>query len=154
MPQLRTKYFGLITFQPDTVYHFPAGIPGFEDQVDFLFVEQPCSAPLVFMQSVLNTDVCFVALPVQIADPSYRLDLAREEAETIQVPYPVPNDGRIPLLCLALVTLYPDADPTLNLAAPIVLNVPARLGVQSVENWRDYSRNHPIANAREASACS
>ena len=79
MPLVATKYFGSMDYREESVYDFPNGLPGFEDQKQFVIIETPESAPLVFLQSLKLAELCFLALPILMVDPEYRLAVAGED---------------------------------------------------------------------------
>jgi len=147
MPRLLTKYFGELDYSPDSVFDFPSGIPAFEEEHDFVFLDKPNTTPLLFMQSLHSPDLCFVAVPVFVACPNYRLSLSAEDRRSLQLaPERPPRIGE-DILCLALVTLAEGFDPTVNLASPIVLNLRNRNGIQLIPEWSDYSIRqslHPV----------
>src|SRR5579872_6418351 len=86
MPRTQTKFFGAVDYDTDSVFHFPSGLPGFEDHRDFVFLRVPQSEPLMFMQSLSSRNPCFVLLPVLVADPNYRLNLTPEELFELELP--------------------------------------------------------------------
>src|SRR5579864_1900108 len=95
MPKLSTVYFQELEYSNESIYDFPGGIPGFEDQIAFLFVEQPATRPLVYLQSLLNARLCFLLVPVLTVDPEYRLSLASEELVTLGLaPDSTPQIGK------------------------------------------------------------
>jgi flagellar assembly factor FliW len=149
---LPTKLFGDLEFEPAAVFTFNAGIPGFEDYREFVFVERPQTHPLVFMQSVQDPELCFIAVPVSAADTSYRLEMSPEDRASLGLPEsgPLPIDGEV--ACLALVSSS-ESGPTVNLASPIVLNVWARRGLQAVRSDGIYSLRQPLAPECEAASC-
>lgn len=154
MPQLPSKYFGDLEYSPEAAFQFAAGVPGFDDQTAFVFLEQPKNDPLVFMQSTARPDLCFIAVPVFVADPGYRLRLSPEDRESLELPSPAEPRIGVDVLCLALVTLNEAAGPTVNLASPIVLNLKNRRGVQSIQESSEYSMQHPLSSPEERSPCS
>lgn len=154
MSRLPSRYFGELEYSPDAAFQFAAGIPGFDDQTAFVFLEQPKNHPLVFMQSLARPDLCFIAVPVFVADPLYRLHLSSEDRESLELPFPPEPRIGADLVCLALVTLSEGADPTVNLASPIVLNLKNRKGVQSIQECSGYSMQHPLSSAAERPPCS
>ena len=148
-----SQYFGELDYSPDAVFQFPEGIPAFEDQTGFVFLDQPQTHPLVFMQSLGNPGLCFIAVPVLVADPTYRPDLSPEDLALLGLsPEPPPQIGS-DILCLALVTVSKGADPTVNLASPIVLNLRNRKGLQAILPSSGYSVRQPLL-AREDVPCS
>src|SRR5215831_16651417 len=149
MPKLSTVYFSELEYSNRDVYDFPAGLPGFEDQIAFLFVEQAHTRPLVYLQSLLNPKLCFLALPVLTVDPNYRLSLSADDLTALGLsPSATPKIGS-EIGCFTLMTLAEGADPTVNLLAPIVINLQTRKGLQVIPAASEYSIQHPLVLERE-----
>jgi flagellar assembly factor FliW len=147
-----TRYFGPVEYNEESVMVFPEGIPAFEQEKRFLVMRQPVSEPLVFLQSVANPNVCFATLPVAAACPGYRLRMAPEDLEALGL-----EKGRQPaigrdVLCLTILSLTEDAPPTVNLLAPIVVNVHTLRARQAIQSNSRYSHRE-VLPLREA-ACS
>src|SRR6202049_5177293 len=85
MPEILTKYFGTVEYREADVLQFPAGLPGFEEQSQFLAIEPPADAPLTFLQSVRLPGLCFLALPMQGVVPEYQLAITREELAALHL---------------------------------------------------------------------
>ena len=146
MPVLHTAPFGDIEYTPDAVFHFPSGLPGFEAEKDFVFIKQPNTEPLMFLQSLSHPAVGFIVLPILVADPQYRLCLDAEQLSELHLPA-----GRQPrigtdVLCGTLVCGGDEENggPTANLLAPIVVNLQERIGMQAIQNQSGYSHQHPL----------
>lgn len=154
MPKLTTAYFKDLEYSSDAVIEFPAGLPGFEDQKFFLFIEQAHTRPLVFLQSLSNPALCFLALPVGVVDPDYNLSLSAEEQGMLGLESGDQIRIGPAIGCFVLMTLTEDAPPTVNLMSPIVVHLPARKGVQAIPASSEYSLRHPLALERETAPCS
>jgi len=152
MRQLICRYFGRLDYSTDSVFEFPSGIPAFEDQTAFVLVEQPHTKPLVFMQSLNDPGLCFLTVPVAVADPEYRLNISSEDLEALDFPEGLSPQIGVELSCLVLVTVSPDADPTVNLAAPILLNIQKRKGLQAIPDLVSGFR-HPLLTSEERVPC-
>jgi flagellar assembly factor FliW len=153
MPVTVTRYFGELTYDQDGVFCFPIGIPGFETQRRFLFIEQQHTHPVVFMQSLDQPDLCFLAVPVSVAVPNYSLELAPEEHSTLGLTENLAF-GSSGITCLGLITCVEGGNPTINLASPIVLNLEKRIGIQAIPAGSRYSLRHPLLAREEAIRCS
>src|ERR1041384_3304987 len=153
MPQLTSKYLDRLEYAPDSVFEFPSGIPAFEDQTAFVLVELPETKPLIFMQSLKNPDLCFLTVPVSVADPEYRLELSAEDVEALGFPAGSYLKIGTDLSCLVLVAVSPGADPTVNLAAPITLSLQTRKGVPVIPSGCDSSLRQPLVARREMALC-
>jgi flagellar assembly factor FliW len=155
MLRIDTAHFGPLDCSEDSVIEFPAGLPAFEDQTRFVLVEQPESAPLVFIQSLARPDLVFPALPVQVISPDYRLEMPAEDRALLgfaeQSPPPLPGRD---LLCLAIVTAPAGAPPTANLLAPVVINLTTRRAVQVIQADAAYSHQFPLFQTAEPTPCS
>src|SRR5215467_4762033 len=95
----------MIETAPDLALEFPRGLPGFEERRRFAAIQDPGTAPLVYLQSEEDPDLCFIALPVLAVDPSYRLQVAEEDLETIGLPGSREPRIGMDVLCLAVVSL-------------------------------------------------
>lgn len=126
-------------------YHFPRGIPAFENVTRFELVENPLYAPLVVLESLEGPLLRFACAPVELLAPGYRLELSEEESAVLG------GAGVESLRLFAILTFREGAAPTANLLAPLVLNPETRVGVQSVQANLNYSHVHPL---REVSQCS
>ena len=159
MPRVQTKCFGEVDYSPDAVFEFPYGMPGFEAEHEFVFLERPATHPLMFMQSVSSPDVCFILLPALAADPRYKLRLAEEDLAALRL-----SAGRQPrigkdVLCAVLVCAGGEErpDPTANLLAPIVVNLKRQIGIQAIQTQTEYSYRYPLVpqgHHEELIACS
>ncbi len=144
MPSLETKYFGTLPYSEGAVFHFPRGIPGFDEEKRFVLIEVAERAPLVFLQSMAQKGLCFAAFPIQVVERQYQLAIAPEDLEDLEL-----DPGRQPALgvdvtVLALISWHGQSRITANLMAPVVLNLKTRHGLQAIRRDARYSHEHPI----------
>ena len=154
MPRLSTVYFRELEYSNDSIFDFASGLPGFEDQIAFLFIEQPQTRPLVFMQSLLNPGLCFLALPVLTIDAAYRLHLSSDDLTALEFdPDSEPKIGS-EIGCFVLMTVTEDGPPTVNLMSPVVINLRSRKGIQAIPAASEYPLRHPLTLEKEPAPCS
>ncbi len=152
MPICATKYHGQMTYEEPSVVSFASGLFGFESETRFLLIEQPSLHPIVFLQSLQTSDLCFISLPVFVVERDYCLTLSEKDCERLGTP-----SGRQPrigeeVLCLALIAIQPDGPTTANLMAPVVMNLATRRAIQAISST-EYSHRHPLC-LNEEMACS
>ena len=127
-----------MTLEPNCLHlEFPHGIPAFETEKQFRLIERE---PLLFLESETSSNLSFLLLPVALIDPEYRLAISAEDKETL---------GARPesrLLCLAVVTAAEDSPPTVNLLAPVVVNLDNGKAVQAVRSDAVYSHKKVICS--------
>lgn len=153
MPQADTQQFGPIQYALEDVIEFPLGLPAFEQERSFLLIAPSTAKPLVFLQSLGRSELCFVTLPLEVVDPNYQLSVSVEDAQVLSLAGQNlaavgPADG-VQIRNLAIISLT-DSRPTANLLAPLVINVIAKRGVQAIRLDSLYSHQHPV----EALVCS
>jgi flagellar assembly factor FliW len=153
MPLLATKYFGKVSCEPADSFHFPLGIPGYQDERSFVILNLPGKEPLVFLQSAQTPALCFLALPILVADPDYRLAVSFEDLQVLELE--LTRQPRIgsEVLVLALLAIEEGASATANLLSPIVINLKNRLAVQAIRCDFAYSHRHPIPGLDRSEAC-
>jgi flagellar assembly factor FliW len=157
MPRIQTKCFDELEYSPDAVFEFPSGIPGFETEHAFVFLEQPAAHPLMFLQSLSRRDVCLILLPVLAADRYYELRLSDEDLMALRFPAGSQPQIGEDVLCAVTVRAADDQrpHPTVNLFAPILVNLKQKIGIQAIQT--QYSPQHPLRSQgreEELIACS
>lgn len=136
--------FGTCTFSASDVIEFPWGLPGFPNLRRWLALTVESQPSFVWLQSI---DDRTVALPT--TDPYYIF----EDYEPKLPPYVIaalsigdPSD--FTLLCVVVVTK--DAEEmTINLMAPIVVNLRSRKARQVMLETSGYSTRHPIPRKQD-----
>jgi len=148
----QTRYFGPVEYEEASVLVFPEGIPAFEQERRFLLLRQPVNEPLVFLQSLDTPDLCFVTLPAAVVAPGFRLRLSPEDLQALE--FETDRQPRVgaDALCLVVLSLEERKPPTVNLLAPIVVNVRTLRARQAIQPESGYSLREPLP-LREA-ACS
>ena len=147
MPKWITRKLGTIEYDTADVVTFPKGLPGFEKETSFVPVEKPGLEPVVFLQSLMSPELCFVALPVEIVDRNYQLRVMNEDLQVISIPEEHRPPATEDLACLAIVCLHEEGSATANLLGPLVLNRKSRIGVQAIRDDSKYSATHPLEPA-------
>jgi len=137
--ELHTSRFGIVHLDEQAVYAFPKGLPGFEEETQFIIVAPKEEEPFAFLQSTKSPDLAFV-----IADPflfyaDYDFELSDGMMEELRIASP--ED----VLVRAIITVPDELDKaTINLVAPIIFNGPAMLARQVVLGKTPYSTRHPL----------
>ena len=152
MPSFETKSFGTVSYESGAVVEFPRGLPAFEERRRFLALQFPHTSPLIFLQSLEDSGLCFITLPVLAADPQYHLQMGDEDLTLLGL-----ASGRQPrigdeVLCVVIISIEPGG-PTANLLAPIVVNLKSLQAVQAIATDSAYSHQHPLLPC-ETAICS
>lgn len=141
---IKTKFCGEIEYNDENVIVFEEGIPGFQDLHKYAFI--PIN-DLIFsyMQSIEDEKICFIVVPPAFAEPEYDIDISDATVEKLKVEKP--EDLNV----YSIVTI-PDNinEMTVNLRAPIILNIKNNKAVQEVLNDDRFSVRHKVLKEAEA----
>lgn len=153
MPCLDTKYFGTMSYREESVFDFPSGLPGFEDEKQFVLIEIPEKAPLVFLQSLSQPALCFLAFPILVVDRDYQLAIAPEDLAALDLDLDRQPELGTEVLVLALLSLHDNFPATANLMAPIIINLRSRHALQAIRRDLKYSHRHAIEQRATEQSC-
>jgi flagellar assembly factor FliW len=120
--------FGPIEVDPDTIIHFPAGLPGFDACKNYKLLHEEKPNPSVFwLQSLDDAEVAFSIVGAERLGFNYVLTLNDEECASIDL-----QDANDAMLFLIL-SRPNNEGIRANTLAPLVINLQARKGLQKID---------------------
>jgi flagellar assembly factor FliW len=135
---LDTKHFGEINYNEEDVITFREGIPGFFHVSRFILITEGEDALFSWLQCIEDTDLAFVLMDVKSVLPDYKPDISPDSLKGIEE-----NGGE--LICCNIVVVPEDiSQMRVNLRAPVLINMKAKLGKQVVAQNEDYSVQYYI----------
>ncbi len=139
MEGVRNAEYKVLDLKPENIFTFPEGIPGFEKVKRFVILTHPGEAPFGRLTAV-DYNLCFIVVNPWVIYPEYKADIDDEDLKKIDSP------SNEELLILAIVNVPQNPrEATMNLAAPLVINVKKGLGRQVIlRNYKDYSSKFKI----------
>lgn len=138
--KLHTKNFGLLEIEEEKIIAFPEGIPGFEEEKEFVIINNEDEEnPFCWLQSINNPDLAFVIINPFLIFSDYTIDLP----ETVQEKLKIEDEKDVAVY--SIVVVPKDLKKmTVNLLGPIIINVRERLGKQVILDDPRYSTKHYI----------
>lgn len=124
---LRTTRFGALSVEPHDLLNFPNGLIGFEECRQWLLLCDAGNDALGWLQSVARPETALPIVSPRRFVPDYRFRIYRSALAPLELA--TMEDAQV----LTVVGRH-DGRLTLNLKAPIVINLRARLGRQLVTN--------------------
>jgi flagellar assembly factor FliW len=132
--------FGSIDYSEDELIRLPSGLVGFGHLREFLLIQHRDDSPFRWLQSVDEPGLAFLVTSPWEYEPTYEPMLADEDAQTLEVSEKtvtqVWTTVNLPNRDLTLMTL--------NLAAPIVINVEKQVGKQVLLEGQAYNMRHRV----------
>jgi len=123
--RITTIRFGRIDVDPADVLHFPSGLPGLEDCRDWALLADTENDALGWLQSTTRGDIALAVVSPRRFVPDYQVRIPRSELTPLAL-----SDMR--QAQVVVVVSKTATGLTLNLKAPIVINLEARTGRQVV----------------------
>lgn len=136
--EIDTTRFGPVEIRQDDVIRFPGGLPGLERCRDWVLLGDGWNNALAWLQSVDRPEIALPVVSPRRFVPDFNMRVARNELETLQF-----DDVRSAQV-LVIVGRGEDGW-TLNLKAPLVINLARRIGRQVITNG-DLPVRHPLGN--------
>ncbi|WP_022851137.1 flagellar assembly protein FliW [Limisalsivibrio acetivorans] len=133
--KLVSKKLGEIEYGEEDVITLSSPILGFPDLSDFLLISKEDSYPFLWLQSVEDSNVCFILIEPQIFHTDYKPKLNKREFKILGAEE---NEENIKLLSIVVVPSNPK-EATVNLRAPILLNTEKKLAKQVIledDRWQ------------------
>ncbi|MCX7798710.1 MAG: flagellar assembly protein FliW [Fimbriimonadales bacterium] len=138
--QLDNTRFGTIQFQEGDVVTLPDGMVGFPQWTRFVLVQTREGSPFRWLQSVEDPSLAFL-----LADPTaYCPDYAPELPDAVAAALGLTEQSPCLLLVTAAIPRGRPEDMTLNLAAPVLINMESRIGAQVILESEAYTMKHRV----------
>lgn len=136
--KIETKFFGAVEIDETQIIEFAHGIPGFENDHKFVVLKHDAS-PFHVLQSVERSGLAFIIIELGKVVPDYEIDLPDEVVAELKLEKPEEA-----FVCAIVVLPADIKHATVNLAAPLVINVKEKRGVQIILNNPAYGIKHPL----------
>jgi flagellar assembly factor FliW len=134
-----TARFGEVSFTDADVFDFPWGLPGFSDLHRFLALSLDEQPDFVWLQSIDDGAIALPAADPWRLFPDYDPKLPPYAVESLKVQ----NSEDFTILGIVVVTKEAK-EMTMNLMAPVVVNLKTRVGRQVMLENSGYSVRTPL----------
>ncbi len=137
--KIKSNRLGDLEIEENQIVSFADGIPGYENDKNFVIIPITDEGPFYYMQAVNNPELCLVVGIPFVFFPDYEVDMPDEIAKGLDI------EGEDSLAIYTVVTI-PDnfKESTVNLLAPIIINGANRKGIQYVPVKSKYNTKHRI----------
>lgn len=135
---ITTTKFGSLEVNKKEVWHFISPILGFEELTRYIMVSSNKNSPFEFFQSLEDEKLSFV-----IADPflffkEYEFTINQRCLDSLHI------ESKEEVLIRSIVTVRSPSDISINLKAPIVLNLKTKEASQLILDNSEYGTRHSI----------
>lgn len=143
--KIKTKYFDELEILSEDIITFENGIPGFEELHQYIIINQD-EVNYSFLQSLENSEICFIIMPPALVVTDYDISISEDIINKL-------NIEKAEDVCVFGILNIPDnvKDMTINLKAPIVINIKNRKGAQEILDDDRYQIKYKIVKEADAS---
>ncbi|KGP91401.1 flagellar assembly protein FliW [Pontibacillus chungwhensis BH030062] len=144
---IQTKYFGEVEVNRDDVILFPNGLPGFEQEQEFVVLPIDEAGIYQSLQSIKSEEISLVVVNPYVFFKAYEFFLDDKTLEALRIESPSE------VAVFSVLTLRePFSDTTANLQAPIIVNTRNQKGKQLILTNTPYMTRHLIAEGGDTDA--
>lgn len=131
--------FDNLVYEQDDIIHFKDGIPGFDQNKDFVIVKDENYAPFEWLVCVDGSNLRFAMLNPMIVDPTYNPNITKSQIQGLGLENP--ED----VLMYCFVTIAPNpSDSTINFMGPVIMNTSTKVGRQIILENSHYGTKEPV----------
>ncbi|MEI7431848.1 MAG: flagellar assembly protein FliW [Betaproteobacteria bacterium] len=117
-----------VPVDPATVFSFPQGLAGFEDNKRFKIFHEEGTATIFWLQSLDDTAVMFPIVVPEALDIEYQIELSDEDCALIGLE----NAEDISVVVIVYRDDVEGGKIAANTRSPVILNLKTRLGMQKI----------------------
>jgi flagellar assembly factor FliW len=135
--RIETNRFGTFEVEDKDPIHFPQGMIGFPSEKQFVLLRHRDDSAIGWLQSTTNPALAFPVVSIDalaVAYPAITATAAASHVEETPDPHAV----------MAVLCASAGQPATVNLLAPIVVNVRSRKGAQILLEGTTFSTNEPF----------
>ncbi|MBW8582743.1 MULTISPECIES: flagellar assembly protein FliW [Bacillus] len=136
---IKTKYHGEIRIDEGQIISFENGLPGFNDETQFVVLPLSEDSPFLALQSVKQEHIAFIVASPFIFFKGYEFDIDHATLELLHI------EDIEEVEVMAILTLEePFENTTANLKAPIIVNKKEMKAKQIILHDASYETKHLI----------
>ncbi|MNL36431.1 Flagellar assembly factor FliW [compost metagenome] len=136
MMMIHTASWGSLEVAEDQIFHFPKGMPGFEDETEFALITLE-EGMFSYLQSLKEKGLAFLLADPFDYYPDYEFELPTADTEELQI------EAQVLVRCI--ISLKEKVEQsTINLLAPVILNPEKQVGKQIILHSSSYQTRHQL----------
>ncbi|MGI6152237.1 MAG: flagellar assembly protein FliW [Christensenellaceae bacterium] len=140
--EINSVRFGIVQINEQSIINFPEGLPGFKELTKFAIIRCDQTEPIQWLQSIDDEDVSIPIINPFIIKPDYEIEVNDDELDLID------THTEEDLIVLNVMVLPDDLSKmTVNLMAPLLINIKKMIGMQVMMDYKPLSIQHPVFEA-------
>lgn len=142
---IQTAHFGEVEIDDNKILTFENGLPGLEEDKKYALLSNEDSRPVSWLQSLDHKEISLPVMDPFLICPDYSFDISQDDINILNID----QIRDIYILCILVIPQNTDA-MTINLSAPIIINVQNSKGCQIILDDRKYRVRVPVSDLIES----
>lgn len=140
--QINSLRFGEISISDDSIINFPGGLPGLDELERYAIVRCEPTEPIQWLQSIDDTDISIPIINPFLIKEDYEIEVDDSELDFIG------THEESDLLVVNIMVVPDELDKmTVNLLAPLLINLKEMTGAQVMMDHKEYEISYPAFDA-------
>ncbi|KEH89017.1 flagellar assembly protein FliW [Clostridium novyi A str. BKT29909] len=142
--KIHTKYHGSVEYKTEDIIEFKKGVPGFNELRKFIYFPIENNEMFSVLHSIEDSEVGFIVTSPFNVIKDYEIKLDDEIIKRLNI------EKESDVLVVNTVTLNSKIENiTVNMCAPIIINIEKKLGEQLILNNPKYVVKQPLFKGEE-----
>jgi flagellar assembly factor FliW len=137
--EIQSKLLGKVEYEAENIIHFPEGLIGIPEKKNFLLIEKEDFKPFSYLQSVDDPTFILIVVNPMIIEKEYKFSIFRGDMDAIDII----DENDFSLLAIVIFAQKLE-DITINLKAPLLINIHTKKALQVILQNDDYSVEEPL----------
>ncbi len=135
-----TAHFGEVEIDEKKILTFEKGLPGLEEDKRYALLSNEDSRPVSWLQSLDHREISLPVMDPFLVCPDYSFDISQNDVEALSI------EEIKDVYVLSILVIPKNVNAmTINLSAPIIINVRNSKGCQIVLDDRKYRVRVPVS---------
>ena len=144
--EITSKLLGQIEFSEDSIIHFEEGLIGIPEKTKFILIEKEDFLPFSYLQCVDDPSFILVVISPVMVKKDYKYSIHPADLNAIDIK----DEGDFSLLAIVIFASKVE-HITVNLKAPILINIHTKQALQIILQNDDYSVEEPLIQTQTQS---
>lgn len=138
--KIPTAHFGEVEIDENKILTFDKGLPGLEEDKRYALLSNEDSRPVSWLQSLDHPEISLPVMDPFLICPDYSFDISPDYVDTLDV------EQIKDVYVLSILVIPQNVNAmTINLSAPIIINVKNSKGCQIILDDRKYRVRVPVS---------
>lgn len=136
---IQTKFYGEVSIAEIKRWQFPKGLPGFEEEKEFVLLSIEGNDMFQVLQSTVTASIAFIVANPYILIEDYSFSIDTPTLDLLEI------KREEDVVVLAVVSMkQPFEESTVNLQSPLIFNTTNQKAKQMILNDSQFLMRHPL----------